>query len=56
MIVLFVGDVIGSPGRRAVQRQLPGLVHRHRVDYTIVNVENAAGGFGITPDVLAELA
>ena len=55
MIVLFVGDVVGSPGRRAVQRQLPGLVERHQVDYTIVNIENAAGGFGITPEVIAEL-
>src|SRR5581483_5484888 len=54
-IVLFVGDVIGSPGRRAVQRLLPGLVDQHRVDFTIVNVENAAGGFGVTPDVMAEL-
>jgi len=55
LIVLFVGDVVGSPGRRAVQRQLPGLVERHKVDYTIVNIENAAGGFGITPEVIAEL-
>jgi metallophosphoesterase (TIGR00282 family) len=52
--ILFVGDVIGKPGRQAVQRLLPGLVDRHRVDYTIVNVENAAGGFGVTPEVLAE--
>jgi calcineurin-like phosphoesterase len=54
--LLFVGDVIGSPGRRAVQRLLPGLVDRHQVDYTVVNVENAAGGFGVTPDVIGELA
>ena len=56
MRVLFVGDVIGKPGRQAVQRLLPGLVDRHRVDYTIVNVENAAGGFGVTPEVLLEFA
>jgi metallophosphoesterase (TIGR00282 family) len=54
--VLFVGDVIGKPGRRAVTRLLPRLVDEHQADYVIVNVENAAGGFGVTPDVLAELA
>jgi len=53
--VLFVGDVVGKPGRRAVAALLPGLVDRHRVDFTIVNVENSAGGFGVTPGVLAEL-
>ena len=54
MIILFVGDVVGSPGRRIVKDRLPGLVDRHHVDFTIVNVENAAGGFGITPDVMAD--
>ena len=56
MKILFVGDVIGKPGRRAVRTLLPRLVDRHRIDYSVVNVENAAGGFGVTPDVLAELA
>ena len=56
MKVLFVGDVVGKPGRGAVTRLLPRLVDEHRADYVIVNVENAAGGFGVTPDVLAELA
>lgn len=56
MKILFVGDVIGKPGRRAVQGLLPGLVDRHRVDFTIVNVENSAGGFGITEGVLEELS
>ncbi len=55
MRVLFVGDVIGKPGRQAVQRLLPGMIDRLRADYVIVNVENAAGGFGVTPEVLAEL-
>jgi metallophosphoesterase (TIGR00282 family) len=54
MRLLFVGDVIGKPGRRAVQNLLPGLVDRHRADYVIVNVENSAGGFGVTPEVLGE--
>ena len=56
MKLLFVGDVIGKPGRRAVARLLPRLIDEHHADYVIVNVENAAGGFGVTPDVLAELA
>ncbi len=56
MKLLFVGDVIGKPGRRAVQGQLTRLVDHHRADYVVVNVENSAGGFGVTPDVLGELA
>ena len=53
--LLFVGDVVGRPGRRVLRDLLPGLIDRHAIDYTVVNVENAAGGFGITPAVLAEL-
>jgi 2',3'-cyclic-nucleotide 2'-phosphodiesterase len=53
--LLFVGDVIGKPGRRALQALLPRLVDRHRADYVVVNVENSAGGFGVTPDVLREI-
>jgi metallophosphoesterase (TIGR00282 family) len=56
MKLLFVGDVIGKPGRRALQSLLPRLVDHHRADYVVVNVENSAGGFGVTPDVLAEIA
>ena len=55
MILLFVGDVVGKPGRMALRRLLPSLVDKHRADYVVVNVENAAGGFGVTPEVLAEL-
>jgi len=54
--LLFVGDVIGKPGRRAVQRLLPRLVDHHRADFVVVNVENAAGGYGVTPEVMHELA
>jgi metallophosphoesterase (TIGR00282 family) len=54
--VLFVGDVVGKPGRQALTRLLPRLIDEHRADYVIVNVENAAGGFGVTADVLDELA
>ena len=54
MNLLFVGDVVGKPGRRALRAILPRLVDHHQVDYTVVNVENAAGGFGITRGVMAE--
>lgn len=56
MKLLFVGDVIGKPGRRALVRLLPRLIDERRADYVVVNVENAAGGFGVTPDVLDELS
>jgi hypothetical protein len=48
MNVLMVGDVFGEPGRTALQRLLPRLRDEHRIDFTVVNVENAAGGFGVT--------
>jgi metallophosphoesterase (TIGR00282 family) len=54
--LLFVGDVIGKPGRRAVRNILPRLVDHHRTDYVVVNIKNSAGGFGVTPDVLDELS
>lgn len=56
MRLLFVGDVVGKPGRRALARLLPRIVDEQRADYVVVNIENAAGGFGVTPDVLNELA
>ncbi len=55
MRLLFVGDIIGKPGRQALRRHLPRLVDEQRADYVVVNVENLAGGFGVTPDTLAEL-
>jgi metallophosphoesterase (TIGR00282 family) len=55
MRLLFIGDVIGKPGRQALKRLLPKLVDERRADYVIVNVENLAGGFGVTPETLAEL-
>lgn len=53
--ILYIGDVVGKPGRRAVKERLPVVVDRENVDFTIVNVENAAGGFGVTGPILAEL-
>jgi metallophosphoesterase (TIGR00282 family) len=47
--VICVGDVFGEPGRRAVQVLLPKLRKQHDADVTIVNVENSAAGFGVTP-------
>ncbi len=48
MKVLFVGDVVGSPGRKGLREAMPGLLERHSPDLSIVNGENSAGGLGIT--------
>jgi len=53
MKILFVGDVVGKPGRALLTKLLPGLVDQHLADYVVVNIENAAGGFGITPEPVA---
>ena len=55
MIVLFIGDVIGKPGRKALAGLLPGLVKEFGVDLVIANGENAAGGIGITPETADDL-
>jgi metallophosphoesterase (TIGR00282 family) len=46
--VLFIGDVVGEPGRKAVERMLPKLIERHAPDFVVTNGENVAGGLGIT--------
>ncbi len=51
MNVLMIGDVFGEPGRTAVATLLPRLREEHRVDFTVVNVENAASGSGVTPQI-----
>ncbi|MEJ7717345.1 MAG: TIGR00282 family metallophosphoesterase [Thermoleophilaceae bacterium] len=51
MKLLFVGDVVGSPGRRALEELLPGLREHHAPDFVVVNGENSAGGLGITPKI-----
>jgi len=53
--VLFVADVVGHPGREAVKAILPGLKRELEPDLTIVNGENAAGGFGMTAKIVGEL-
>ncbi len=55
MRMLFVGDVVGSPGRRALASVLPQLRERHAADWVVVNGENAAGGLGITPPLVREM-
>lgn len=53
--ILLIGDIVGSPGRRAVEVALPKLIERERIDFVIANAENAAGGSGLTPEIADEL-
>lgn len=55
MRLLFLGDVVGRAGRRAVCEILPRLRERYQAEFVVVNGENAAGGFGITEQVYLEL-
>lgn len=55
MRILFVGDVVGKPGRRILKESLPGLRRTHALDFIVVNGENAAGGAGLTPPTAREL-
>jgi len=53
--ILFVGDVVGSLGKRTLLGLLPSLRERHAVTFVVVNGENAAGGLGITPKIADDL-
>src|SRR5438477_10691068 len=55
LTILFLGDVVGEPGRKAVIARLPQLKEQHGIDFTIVNGENAAGGRGITGKITIDL-
>jgi len=55
MNVLFIGDIVGSPGRKAIKELLPGIKKQHKIDFAFANAENAAGGSGITPPLAEEL-
>src|ERR1700687_5488105 len=55
MRLLFLGDIVGRPGRQAVIEALPGLRRRYALDFVAINGENAAGGFGITEAIMDEL-
>lgn len=55
MNILFIGDIFGSAGRRIVREHIGHVRESHNVDLTIINAENAAGGFGVTPAIAEEL-
>jgi 2',3'-cyclic-nucleotide 2'-phosphodiesterase len=55
MNILLIGDVVGSPGRAILKKALPAVSRKYDVDYCVANVENAAGGFGVTKDVCDEI-
>jgi metallophosphoesterase (TIGR00282 family) len=54
MRILFIGDVIGRPGREVLEAELPRLIETLGLDFVIVNGENAAGGYGITRNIANE--
>ena len=51
MKIMMIGDVYGEPGRATLAKLLPRLRDQHQIDFTVVNVENAAGGFGVTQQI-----
>jgi metallophosphoesterase (TIGR00282 family) len=51
MNLLFIGDIIGRPGRELIRKGLRGLIDTHSIDLVIANAENAAAGFGVTKDI-----
>jgi metallophosphoesterase (TIGR00282 family) len=55
MRVLFIGDIVGSPGRQIVRERLADIVAQRQIDLVIANAENSASGFGITPRLAEEL-
>ena len=55
MKILFIGDIVGSPGRAAIKSLLPKIRKREAVDMVIANAENSAGGSGITPRTARDL-
>ncbi|MDO8525166.1 MAG: TIGR00282 family metallophosphoesterase [Candidatus Omnitrophota bacterium] len=55
MRILFIGDIVGGPGRRAVEELLPGIKKSGDIEFVIANAENVAGGSGVTPALADEL-
>lgn len=55
MVVLFIGDIVGEPGRRIITNNIHRVSERYHVDIVVANGENMAGGFGITPDLANDL-
>lgn len=54
MRILFIGDVVGRAGKRVLAAHFDRVVDRYRIDFSIANVENAADGSGVTPDLAQE--
>lgn len=55
MRILFIGDIVGSPGRQIVKDRLGDIVAQQQIDLVVANAENAASGFGITPRLVEDL-
>lgn len=55
MRILFIGDIVGEPGRKAVKELVPKITKREKIDFIVANGENAAGGSGVTPALVDEL-
>ncbi len=55
MKILFIGDIVGSPGRMAISELLPPLISKKQIDFVIANCENVAAGFGVTRKLMEEL-
>ena len=51
----MIGDVVGNPGRTILRKALPAVFRKYEIDYCVANVENAAGGFGVTKEVCDEI-
>lgn len=55
MKILFIGDIVGKPGRRVLRNLLNRIIEEHEVNLVVANCENAAGGFGVTREIVEEL-
>ncbi|HEV2386953.1 MAG TPA: TIGR00282 family metallophosphoesterase [Candidatus Acidoferrales bacterium] len=55
MRILFIGDIVGGPGRRIIEERLADIVSQEKIDLTIANVDNAAGGFGVIPRLAEQM-
>lgn len=55
MKIFFIGDIMGSPGRKAISALLHKVVDNYSIDLVVANCENAAGGIGVTPEVAEQL-
>ena len=55
MRILFVGDIVGRPGKHACSEIIPRLLREHEIDFVVANAENAAAGSGLTPQMFGKL-